>query len=435
MTFLGVVMTWVLTWCGLKATVTMFNWQQYRHIEAPGWKLSWAWETKEIIWSMLGAQTTVQGDCSNFRTNPLPHCCDKRPVVIDLLPSAPQSMKVSNCCTGGVLPSFGQDPDNALAAFQITVGLAGNTNTTVKLPQNFTLSTPYGSGYTCSPAFKVEKSKFADADGRRFTEAFMTWNVTCSYSQALSMGARSCCVSFSAFYNDTIVPCPECSCACKPENTTAPAVVGYPTSPGVNQQICIDPRTKYEDLPALSSGGTSPPPPPSAPDLLYCTRDMCPVKVHWHVKTNYKEYWRVKITITNRDFSANFTNWNLVLKHPNFNNFTEAFSFKYKALNPYGPYSNDSAMFWGVKYYNEYLLQAGPDGNVQTDLLFKKNADFTLSNGWAFPDRVYFNGDMCVLPSPQDFPSLPSSSPSLNARLSLLLVVVVCVGSSLMVLI
>jgi hypothetical protein len=143
----------------------MFNWQEYRHIEAPGWKLSWAWQTKEVVWSMLGAQTTVQGDCSAFHT-------DKRPVVIDLLPSAPQSMQVPNCCTGGVLPSFGQDPDNALAAFQVTVGQAGTTNTTVKLPQNFTLLTPSGPGYTCSPALQVEKSKFADADGRRFTEAF-----------------------------------------------------------------------------------------------------------------------------------------------------------------------------------------------------------------------------------------------------------------------
>jgi hypothetical protein len=70
---------------------------------------------------------------------------------------------------------------------------------------------------------------------------------------------------------------------------------------------------------------------------------MCPVKVHWHVKTNYKEYWRVKVTVTNRDFSKNFTNWNLVAQHPNFNNFTEAFSFKYKALNPYGTYSSESS--------------------------------------------------------------------------------------------
>lgn len=99
-----------------------------------------------------------------------------------------------------------------------------------------------------------------------------------------------------------------------------------------------------------------------------------------------------------------------------------------------GVLADDSAMFWGVKYYNEYLLKAGPDGNVQSDILFQKKADFTLRDGWAFPDRVYFNGDQCVLPAPQDFPSLPSSSPSsLNRWLSLLLVLILSVVSSLVI--
>lgn len=402
----------------------MFNWQMYRHIEAPGWQLSWAWAKNEIIWSMLGAQTTMQGDCSMFHSNPLPHCCDRRPVVIDLLPLPPESMRIANCCKGGVLPSFGQDPENALAVFQVAVGGAGNTNTTVVLPENFTLSSSSsGPGYTCSPAMQVPKSQFLAPDGRRSTEAFMTWNVTCGYSQSLSMTPRTCCVSFSAFYSEKIVSCPECSCACKPTNPTEPVSSDDPDATA--QKVCIDPRTRYDKLPSVISGGNSPPPPPSAPHLMYCTQDMCPVKIHWHVKTNYKEYWRVKVTITNRDFGANFSNWTLALKHPNFNNLTEAFSYKYKALNPYGAYSNDSAMFWGVTYFNDMLMEAGPNGNVQSDLLFRKGEDFTLRNGWTFPDRVYFNGDQCVLPLPQDFPTLPNGSPSLSARLSLLLVLVV----------
>lgn len=117
-------------------------------------------------------------------------------------------------------------------------------------------------------------------------------------------------------------------------------------------------NTPYSQTPAVISNVTgSPPPPPSAPDLLYCTRDMCPVKVHWHVKTNYKEYWRVKVTITNRDFSRNFTNWNLVAQHPNFNNFTEAFSFNYSALNPYGIYSSKF-------YYLHFELVFEPFANL-----------------------------------------------------------------------
>lgn len=150
----------------------MFNWQQYRHIDLPGWKLSWAWGGGEIIWTMVGAQTTFQGDCSHFQTEPLPHCCDNKPVVIDLLPTAAPNLRIANCCRGGVLTSFGQDSKNAVASFQVKVGQAGTTNTSVVLPHNFTILTPSGPGYSCSPAVQVKKSIFPADDGRRFTEAF-----------------------------------------------------------------------------------------------------------------------------------------------------------------------------------------------------------------------------------------------------------------------
>lgn len=381
----------------------MFNWQQYRHVSPPGWKLGWSWAKKEIIWTMLGAETVLQGDCAQYRTDPLPHCCAPTPVVVDLLPDVEDSLRVANCCKGGVLQAFAQDPAQALAVLQITVGNSGNTNKTVALPHNFTLLSP-GPGYTCGPAVHVPKSLFPSADGRRWTEALMTWNVTCTYSQFLAQRAPSCCVSFSAFYDDTIVPCPTCSCACL-TNSTTPIITTPKTL--TNSQTCVDPNTPFSEIPAiLNPVGTG----ANMPDVLYCTQDMCPVKIHWHVYINYEEYWRVKLTVTNRDFSKNFTDWNVVAQHPNFDNFTEAFSFSYKPLNPYGSYTNDTAMFWGLPYYNQMLLQAGPEGNVQSDLLFGKDAKFTLSNGWAFPSRIYFNGDDCVLPEPQSFPTLPSSS-------------------------
>jgi hypothetical protein len=43
----------------------------------------------------------------------------------------------------------------------------------------------------------------------------VTWNVTCTYSQHLASKYPSCCVSFSSFYNDTIVPCAKCACGCE----------------------------------------------------------------------------------------------------------------------------------------------------------------------------------------------------------------------------
>lgn len=66
-----------------------------------------------------------------------------------------------------------------------------------------------------------------------------------------------------------------------------------------------------------------------------CTHHMCPVRVHWHVKKNYKDHWRVKMTITNFRYKFNYTKWMLVAQHPNFNKLAQVHSFNYKPLFPY----------------------------------------------------------------------------------------------------
>lgn len=147
----------------------MFNFQQYRHIQAPGWTLGWTWAKKEVIWSMMGSQTTDQGDCSRFKGN-IPHCCKKNPTVVDLLPGTPYNQQIANCCKGGVISSWVQDPVNAVSAFQVSVGAAGTSNKTVRLPKNFTLMAP-GPGYTCGPAKIVRSTKYITPDKRRVTQA------------------------------------------------------------------------------------------------------------------------------------------------------------------------------------------------------------------------------------------------------------------------
>ncbi|KAL0007373.1 hypothetical protein SO802_008875 [Lithocarpus litseifolius] len=47
-----------LTPDGYVATVKTYNFKQYCHIQAPGWMLGWTWANKEVIWSMMGGQTT-----------------------------------------------------------------------------------------------------------------------------------------------------------------------------------------------------------------------------------------------------------------------------------------------------------------------------------------------------------------------------------------
>ena len=57
--------------------------------------------------------------------------------------------------------------------------------------------------------------------------------------------------------------------------------------------------------------------------------------------------------------------------------------------------ADDTVMLWGIKYYNDLLMVAGADGNVQSELLFRKDpSSFTFEKGWAFPRRIYFNGSL-----------------------------------------
>ncbi|KAJ4973322.1 hypothetical protein NE237_006496 [Protea cynaroides] len=377
------IMSWTAD--GYVAAVTMNNFQMFRHIMSPGWTLGWAWAKKEVIWSMVGAQATDQGDCSKFHGN-LPHCCKKKPTIVDLLPGVPYNQQYTNCCKGGVVASWGQDPSQAVSAFQVSVGLAGTSNKTVKLPKNFTLLGP-GPGYTCGAATIVPPTIFFTSDLRRRTQALMTWNVTCTYSQLLAQKKPSCCVSFSSFYNDTIIPCSTCACDCQ------------------NKKTCVQGNdTKL--LSALEKNitkmGNTP--------LLQCTKHMCPVRVHWHVKLNYKAYWRVKISITNFNYAFNYSQWTLVAQHPNLNNVTQVFSFDYKPLIPYQSI-NDTGMFYGQKFYNDLLMEDGPNGNVQSELILEKDPNtFTFNQGWAFPRKIYFNGDECTLPPPDDYPFLPNSA-------------------------
>lgn len=74
-------------------------------------------------------------------------------------------------------------------------------------------------------------------------------------------------------------------------------------------------------------------------------------------------------------------------------------------------YADDTGMFYGLKFYNDVLMQAGADGNAQSELIMEKDINtFTFKQGWAFPRKVYFNGDECMMPLPEDYPYLPNSA-------------------------
>ncbi|CAN6702345.1 unnamed protein product [Malus baccata var. baccata] len=165
---------------------------------------------------------------------------------------------------------------------------------------------------TCGRARVVPSTIFLSPDRRRRTQALMTWNVTCTYSQLLAKKYPSCCVSLSSFYNSTVVPCPSCTCGCHDKSN------------------CVQSGSKIVSTVEDDATEKS-----NVQPLPQCTRHMCPVRVHWHVTLNYKDYWRVKVSITNFNYRMNYTLWTLVIQYPNFINVTQVFSFDYKPLVAY----------------------------------------------------------------------------------------------------
>uniref|UniRef100_R7W7Q6 COBRA C-terminal domain-containing protein n=1 Tax=Aegilops tauschii TaxID=37682 RepID=R7W7Q6_AEGTA len=81
-----------------------------------------------------------------------------------------------------------------------------------------------------------------------------------------------------------------------------------------------------------------------------------------------------------------------------------------QAPTPHGN-NNDTGMFYGLKLYNDLLMEAGPFGNMQSEVLMRKDDNtFTFSQGWAFLCKIYFNGDECKMPPPDSYPYLPNSA-------------------------
>lgn len=97
--------------------------------------------------------------------------------------------------------------------------------------------------------------------------------------------------------------------------------------------------------PVLQLPNDGDPPPP----FVRCTQHMCPIQIHWHVKVSYREYWRVKVTLTNYNLVHNYSEWNLVVNHPNFESLTQVFSFEHEPLRNYGPISKPSSSYKRIR--------------------------------------------------------------------------------------
>ncbi|CAB4321136.1 unnamed protein product [Prunus armeniaca] len=380
---------------GYLAKVTIQNLFQYRHVDKPGWQIGWIWQQNEVIWSMNGAFATEQGNCSNYKTD-IPHSCKKDPEILDLMPDASSDNKSEDCCRSGVLDALAINPSKSFSSFGIKVGNLGGGPFSGLPPLNLTLNAP-GPGYTCGPLKSVDPTVSLDFGGRRHRQVFRTWKAICAYSSFLASGTPVCCVSLSSFYNPEITSCPKCSCGCR--EVTDKNFGNYGAFFGIhNSESCY----LWDNSGANFMGALDP---------VKCTDHMCPIRVHWHVKTSYVDHWRIKLTITNYNYQRNFSNWNVLVQHPGLSMNPITYSFNSTLLQP--GFRDAVALFWGIAFVNEELIATDEDGvgSVSTEILLEKDSEsFTFKNGWAFPRRVYFNGENCEMPLPDTFPMLPNGT-------------------------
>lgn len=175
------------------------------------------------------------------------------------------------------------DPSKSVSAFQMNVfKMPPDLNrSSFTPPQNWKIEGRLNPDYKCGPPVRVSPTQVPDPSGLLpATSVFASWQVVCNITQPKGASPR-CCVSFSAFYNESIIPCPTCACGC-PSNTARTCSTKAPALLLPSQALLVpfDNRTKmslaWAEINHL---------PVSNP--LPCG-DNCGVSINWHLFTDYR---------------------------------------------------------------------------------------------------------------------------------------------------
>ncbi|KAJ8528783.1 hypothetical protein K7X08_030427 [Anisodus acutangulus] len=402
------------------AQVTIANHNPLGRLD--NWKLSWDWMKDEFIWEMKGAYPSVvdtsecvlgpQGkfyqnlDFSNGLN------CERRPTLIDLPLEKTNDTKLGMipfCCRNGTILPPAMDPSKSVSAFQMNVfKMPPDLNrSSFTPPQNWKIEGRLNPDYKCGPPVRVSPTQVPDPSRLLpDTAVFASWQVVCNITQPKGASPR-CCVSFSAFYNESIIPCPTCACGC-PSNTARTCSTKAPALLLPSQALLVpfDNRTKmslaWADINHL---------PVSNP--LPCG-DNCGVSINWHLFTDYRGGWSARITIFNWDESP-FIDWFTAVEFDKAAaGFDKVYSFNGTMLD-----GVNNIIFMqghpGLNYLVAETDGANPEkdprvpGKQQSVISFtKKNIPgINIPAGDGFPTKLYFNGEECSLPK-----VLPTSSSS-----------------------
>ncbi|XP_021730279.1 COBRA-like protein 7 isoform X1 [Chenopodium quinoa] len=393
------------------AQVTMTNHNQLGRLDY--WKLSWNWMNDEFIKDMKGAYPDVvdANDCMNgpqsVQYQGLDWStvlnCYRRPTIVDLPPQYANDTtlgKIPNCCRNGTILPPGMDESKSVSSFLIQVNkMPPQMNqSVVEPPQNWQIKGILNPTYTCGPPVRVSPSEFPSANGLPInTTVFASWQVVCNITKPKNTPPK-CCVSFSSYFNDSIVPCKTCACGC-PKNTgktcstTAPAMFLPPEA----QLIPFDNRTKLSVAWAQLNHRPIPNP-------LPCS-DNCGVSINWHLFTDFNKGWSARVTIFNWEETI-FADWFVAAEMKNAAaGFQKAYSFNGTVMGD----DNTTIFMQGIEGLNYLMGETNGTkisdprvpGKQQSVLSFTKKPTpgIRVAERDGFPTKFYFNGEECSLPS------------------------------------
>ncbi|XP_040377908.1 COBRA-like protein 7 [Oryza brachyantha] len=406
------------------------------------WRLSWEWRRGEFIYSMKGAYP-LEKDTSGCIYGPAGQYykdldfsqvlnCDKKPVILDLPLSRyndTQIGKIDHCCRNGTILPKSMDEKQSKSAFQMQVFKMPPDLNRTKLfpPANFKIAgaSSLNPDYTCGQPVPVSPTEFPDPSGLDSTTlAIATWQVVCNITTSKAAKPK-CCVTFSAYYNDSVIPCNTCACGCPAKqgptcSTTAQSMMLPPEA----LLVPFDNRTQKALAWAELKHYNVPRPKPCG--------DYCGVSINWHISTDYNNGWSARMTLFNWD-NVDLANWfAAIVMDKAYDGFEKAYSFNSTTV---GQNTIFMQGLEGLNYLVKQTNMSGSDylvpGKQQSVLSFSKKLTpgINVVAGDGFPSKVFFNGDECSMPQ-----RIPMSNSGFRTHLSSVLSLVLVLAASAFVL-
>lgn len=379
------------------------------------WNLTWQWTQGEFINTMKGAQVLgpseqdlcVYGEAATQYTSldfSTVMSCATDPVIVDLQPwqSTDPDLAIPYCCRNGTLLPDLIDPSQSRSDFQLNVMKLpphNNLLDDISPPSNWNI----GDGYTCTQPLRVSPAEFYP-DALHSSSAVASWQVVCNVTEELDTSPKKCCVSFSAYYNNSVVPCPTCSCGC-----STPAKLpwnGDTCNPSIDalllpsQALLLPPSNRTVQAQELARLDHYKIPQDGYP--LPCP-DNCGITINWHVYSDYTNGWSARMTLFNWD-TQQVVNWSTAVQmNEAMPGFQDVYTFNGTLIPEANEFNNTLFMQGRLDYDNTYLL--GKDnkdnpGKLQSILSFdkRKTPGINVPAGAGYPNKVWFNGEECRIP-------------------------------------